>query len=209
MGKRHAYTEREKEFMAGCVPGRSYREIREAFAEEFGWGITTQQVKSYIGNHGLSTGRTGRFEKGRRAHNKGKKGACAAGSEKGWFKKGHTPKNHKPVGSERVNRDGYTEIKTREPDVWELKHREIWEGANGKIPDGCVLLFKDGDKGNMALGNLLLVKKSVNAIMSRAGLHKAPGELKETAVRIAELKEATGRKIKKDRLGRKQGELAK
>ena len=199
MGVRRAYTEREKEFMAGCVPGRSYKEIREAFAGEFGWGITTQQVKSYIRNHGLSAGRTGRFEKGRRPCNKGKKGACAAGSEKGWFKKGRTPKNHKPVGSERVSRDGYTEIKTREPDVWELKHREIWEGANGKIPDGCVLLFKDGDRGNMALSNLLLVKKSVNAIMSRAGLHKAPKELKETAAMLAELKGVTKALEKKKR----------
>ena len=199
MGVRRAYTEREKEFMAGCVPGRSYKEIREAFAGEFGWGITTQQVKSYIRNHGLSAGRTGRFEKGRRPCNKGKKGACAAGSEKGWFKKGRTPKNHKPVGSERVSRDGYTEIKTREPDVWELKHRQIWEGANGKIPDGHILLFKDGDRGNMALSNLLLVKKSVNAIMSRAGLHKAPKELKETAAMLAELKGVTKALEKKKR----------
>lgn len=88
MGKRHAYTEREKEFMAGCVPGRSYREIREAFAEEFGWGITTQQVKSYIGNHGLSTGRTGRFEKGRRPHNKGKKAPAPPGVRRAGSKKG-------------------------------------------------------------------------------------------------------------------------
>ena len=53
----------------------------------------------------------------------------------------------------------------------------------------------------MALGNLLLVKKSVNAIMSRAGLHKAPGELKEAAAMLAELKEATTA-MKKRRDGR-------
>lgn len=197
----HRYMEEEHRFMEEYARGHSYREIQKAFAESFGWGITAQQVKSYIGNHHLNTGRTGRFEKGCEPHNKGKKGFCAAGSEKGWFKKGHAPKNHKPVGSERVSRDGYTEIKTREPDVWELKHRQIWEGANGKIPDGHILLFKDGDRGNMALSNLLLVKKSVNAIMSRAGLHKAPGELKEAAAMLAELKEATTA-MKKRRDGR-------
>ena len=41
------------------------------------------------------------------------------------FKKGHVPKNHKPVGYERITRDGYIEVKTAEPNVFELKHRLV------------------------------------------------------------------------------------
>ena len=36
---------------------------------------------------------TGRFLKGHIPYNKGMKGQCAKGCEKGWFKKGHKPKN--------------------------------------------------------------------------------------------------------------------
>ena len=195
------YTRAEKEFMAGYVPGHSYREIQEAFTEVFGWRITMQQVKSYIGNHGLNTGKTGRFEKGQKPYNKGKKGICAAGSEKGWFKKGHVPKNHRPVGSERVNRDGYTEIKMCEPNVWRLKHRVVWEEANGNIPKGHAVIFKDGDKRNTDINNLLLVTKGINAVLNSNGMCRLQGELKETAVRIAELGEAVAEKKRRNRLG--------
>ncbi len=49
------------------------------------------------------------------------KGIVFKGSEKGWFEKGHISKNHKPIGSERINVAGYIEIKTAEPNKWELR----------------------------------------------------------------------------------------
>lgn len=55
------------------------------------------------------------------------------------FKKGHVPKNHKPVGYERITRDGYIEVKTAEPNVFELKHRLVWIEHNGEIP--LVIIF--------------------------------------------------------------------
>ena len=45
----------------------------------------------------------------------GKKGICADGCERTWFKKGHIPANYRPVGSERVNADGYIEVKVADP----------------------------------------------------------------------------------------------
>ena len=50
------------------------------------------------------------------------------------FKKGNIPGNHKPVGYERITKDGYIEVKTAEPNVFELKHRLIWAEHNGEIP---------------------------------------------------------------------------
>ena len=149
----HQYTEKEKGFFKSYVPGHTYKEIQEAFIEKFGWEITVSQVKGYIGNNKMRTGTLGQFKKGQISHNKGKKGICPAGSEKGWFQKGHIPKNYRPLGSERVTKDGYIEIKVSETNRWKLKHRIIWETENGEIPKGYNLIFLDGDRTNMKLEN--------------------------------------------------------
>lgn len=196
----HQYTAEERQFMTEYVPGHSYREIQKAFTEKFGWEISFGQVNSYIGNHHLNTGRTGQFQKGQEPPNKGKKGICAAGCEKTWFKKGHIPANYRPVGSERVNVDGYIEVKVADPNKWKLKHRVVWESVNGKIPKGCIIIFRDNNKTNTNIDNLLLIKRGTHAVLNHTGLCEYSGEFKETAICIAELKAATSRvKNRKDR----------
>lgn len=189
----HQYTEEEQKFMEEYVPGHSYREIQKAFTEKFGWGISAGQVNAYIGNHHLNTGRTGRFQKGQKPHNKGKKGTCAAGCEKTWFRTGNIPANYRPVGSERVNVDGYIEVKVADPDRWKLKHRVVWESVNGKIPEGYMVIFRDNDKTNTGIENLLLIRRGTHAVLNRTGLCRYSGEFKETAVCIAELGAAVSR----------------
>lgn len=192
----HVYTEEEHAFMRGFVPGHSYREIAAAFTEKFGWEISIGQVNAYISNHHLNTVRTGRFQKGQVPPNKGKKGVCAAGCEKTWFPKGHVPKNHRPVGSERVNKDGYIEVKVAEPNKWRLKHRIVWENVNGPVPKGYIIIFRDNDKTNTDIDNLLMIKRGIHAVLNHTGLCEYSGEFKDTAVKIAELKAATS-KVKK------------
>ena len=184
----HQYTAEERQFMTEYVPGHSYREIQKAFTEKFGWEISLGQVNSYIGNHHLNTGRTGRFQKGQEPPNKGKKGICAAGCEKTWFKKGHIPANYRPVGSERVNKDGYIEVKVADPNKWRLKHRVVWEAVNGKISKGYIIIFRDNDKTNTDINNLMPIKQGTHAVLNHTGLCEYSVEFKETAVRIAELK---------------------
>lgn len=187
----HQYTMEEHQFMAKYVPGHSYKEIQKAFIERFGWEITFGQIKSYVGNHNLKTGKTGRFQKGQEPPNKGKKGVCAAGSEKTWFQKGHIPANYRPIGSERINVDGYVEVKVQDPNKWKLKHRIVWESVNGDIPKGYIIIFRDNNKTNTHIDNLMLIKRSINAVLNHTGLYEYSREFKETAVRIAELKAAT------------------
>lgn len=201
----HKYSEEEQAFMAGYIPGHSYKEIQKAFTEKFGWEISISQVNAYIGNHHLSTGRTGRFEPGHEPVNKGKTWdeymdhKAQEAAKKTWFKKGNIPANYRPIGSERTDRDGYVKVKVAEPNKWRLKHRVIWEAVNGKIPKDSVLIFKDGDKTNTDIGNLLLIKRSTHAVLNKTGLCKHSGELKETAVCIAKLREATGRAKRKEK----------
>lgn len=76
------------------------------------------------------------------------------------FKKGHIPVNHKPVGYERITRDGYVEVKVSEPNKFVLKHRLIWEQANGSIPEGYNVQFRDGNRQNCSLENLYLISRS-------------------------------------------------
>lgn len=187
----HQYTAEEQAFMAQYVPGHSYREIQQVFIDKFGWEISSGQINFYIGNHHLNTGRTGRFSKGHEPMNKGKKGTCAAGCEKTWFKKGHIPQNYRPIGSERVSADGYIEVKVADPNKWKTKHRVVWEAVHGRIPKGCILIFRDNDKTNTKIDNLILVRRGTHAVLNHTGLYGYSGEFKETAIRIAELKAAS------------------
>ena len=195
----HRYTKEEQEFMRRYVPGHSHREIQQAFCEQFGWNISINQVKTYIKNHKLNTGRTGRFEKGHVPANKGEKGVCAEGCKKTWFKKGNIPVNHRSVGSERINKDGYIEIKVEEPNKWRLKHRVVWEMAHGEIPKDNVIIFKDNDKTNTDIDNLILTEKGVNATLNKTGLCKMSGEFKETAILIAQLNQSSNKARKKEK----------
>lgn len=148
---------------------------------------TKTQIKSYYGNNDINSGLDGRFQKGQVPSNKNKKGIYFAGCEKTWFKKGHTPKNHRPVGSERVDTDGYTLVKTEEPDVWTLKHKVIWEKANGLVPEGHKLLFKNGDRQDITLENLMIITDYEMLVLNRKKLIFQDPELTKTGVLIARL----------------------
>ena len=119
----HIWSTDEKEYLIKITHGKSYRDILGLMNNKFEYQFSLNQIKSAISRYNLNTGRTGRFEKGRIPANKGTKGLT--GANKTSFKKGNTPLNHKPVGSERVSVDGYTEIKVSEPNKWRLKHLSL------------------------------------------------------------------------------------
>lgn len=152
----HKYTDLEKAFMRDFIPGHTYKEIQEAFIKKFNWDITVGQIKGYMANHKINSGTKGHFSKGHVPANKGKKMSPEIYEKvkHTMFQKGHAPQKHRPVGSERVSRDGYIEIKVAEPDKWKLKHRVLWEESRGKIPKGSILIFVDGNKQNVVLDNL-------------------------------------------------------
>lgn len=191
----HEYTQEERAFIERYVPGHSYADIQKAFNEKFGWEISIGQIKSYIGNHHLNTGRTGCFEKGHIPMNKGKKmpEEVYEKVKRTMFKKGNMPKQYRPVGSERVDKDGYIVVKIKDPDVWVPKHRHIWESKHGSIPSGHIVIFKDGNNRNFDIDNLLMISRAENLIMNHTGLNSCDAELKETAVNIAKLKIKTSK----------------
>ena len=94
---------------------------------------------------------------------------------------------YKPVGSERINIEGYTEVKVANPNKWRLKHRVIWEQHNGEIPKGCAIIFADGDKSNLDIDNLLLVSRQQLLVLNRNNLISEDKEITKTGINIANI----------------------
>jgi hypothetical protein len=169
-------------------PGVGPKDMAELLNKTFGTTYTKTQMKAYYGNNKIDSGQNGYFPKGHTPPNKGKKGYHSPGSEKGWFSKGHDPVNHKPVGSERVDTDGYTLIKTAEPNIWTPKHKVIWEEKNGKVPEGHILTFLDGNKGNITLENLALITMAESLELTRSKLRSSSPEFTKTGILIVKVK---------------------
>ena len=107
--------------------------------------------------------------------------------EKTQFKKGNVPKNKKPIGVERINVDGYIEIKVAEKRRWALKHRIVYEQAYGKIPKGYVVVFADGNKLNLELDNLILVSRNELCRMNQNKLFTSDKELTKSGLALVKL----------------------
>lgn len=136
-------------------------------------------------NHGFSSGLDGRFTPGSIPYNKGKKGV--GGWEPTQFKKGNRPWNYQPIGSERVNGDGYVDIKIADPNKWKGKHILIWEEHNGPVPKGYAIIFGDGNRRNFNLDNLICVSRHQLLILNRNNLIQKDADLTRTGVIIADL----------------------
>lgn len=114
-------------------------------------------------------GKAGQFQKGHAPFNKGKKWdefmseEGKRNSARTQFKSAHIPFNLRPDYSERINIDGYIEIKLPGHKKWALKHRWVWEQAYGRIPKGCQIHFIDGDRTNCDISNLEMITHAENA----------------------------------------------
>lgn len=115
------------------------------------------------------------------------------------YKKGNIPCNHKPIGFERINVDGYIEIKVAEPNLFKLKHRVIYEQNFGEIPKDHIVIFADGNKQNLTPNNLILISKSENLILNSNKLRFNKEELTKSGVLIAKVIDKVN-KVKNERL---------
>ena len=122
-----------------------------------------------------------RFKKGSVPPNKGKKMSPEVYEKvkETMFKKGNSPVNHREVGSERINVDGYIEIKVAEPNRWRLKHRFIWEQVNGEIPKGYNVQFKNHNRQDCRIENLYLICRADQIAKENSYWAKYPKEIQE------------------------------
>jgi hypothetical protein len=121
---------------------------------------------------GDSVGAASRFKPGLEPWNKGMQWDSGGRSAETRFKPGQMPKNHKPVGYERVNADGYRERKVAEPKTFRAVHVLLWEEHLGPVPHGFAVIFKNRDKSDIRIDNLALISRA--DLMRRNSYHNYP-----------------------------------
>ena len=189
------YTDEMKQFILDNYKGRYNQELADLFNQKFNTNVTSRTIKSYKANNKLNSGLSGKFRKGQAPHNKGKKMPKEVYEKvkHTMFAKGNVPPNHRPVGSERISKDGYIEVKVAEPNKWRLKQRVVYEEAKGKIPEGCPIIFLDGNKRNFDIDNLKCITRSELLYLNCNGLNNS-NEITETGILMARLDRTKNKK---------------
>lgn len=189
------FNDEQSEFLRLNYPGRSVAQMTALFNVAFHTDMTQSQIKTAVKNRDLISGRTGCFPKGHKPWNSGTKGQGLTGPNAGSFKKESEPPNRRPVGSERIcTKDGSILIKIEEtnpytgfPTRWKHKSVHIWEQTFGPVPDGFVVMLKDGDKLNVEPENLMLVSRAELLRLNKYGYKDAPAELKPSILALVKL----------------------
>lgn len=147
-------------------------------------------------------GRATQIKPGQEPWNKGKKGATGTqpGCRATQFKPGSRPATWVPIGSHTINTDGYLDRKVSdEPKAprnvrWHPVHRLVWEAANGPVPAGHLVVFKQGMFSNLleeiTLDRLELVTRAEN--MRRNSVHRYGSEIAS----VYQLRGAINRQIR-------------
>ena len=201
----HRYSEEQKEFIITNNYGKYSKELAEMFNQHFNTNITAKEIAYFRRNNKLNSGLTGQFKKGNVPHNKDKKQVEYMSQEsiertkETRFKKGNKPKNYRPVGSERITKDGYIEVKVADPNKWETKNKIIYKQYFGDIPKGYKVIYADGNKLNNDINNLILVSDNEELIMNRYRLRTENIELTKTGYLIAKVIDKTNM-VKNERL---------
>ncbi|SEN44284.1 HNH endonuclease signature motif containing protein [Nitrosomonas marina] len=185
MTKRATWTAEDTALFIKHYPDSTEAEL----VELFGGRYTVKQIRGrrkrlkihksdeYRQRHGINS--EGRFTEGIVPFNKGKAHPSVGNSSKHWFRRGMKPANHRPVGSTRLSKDGYIEIKVAEGRFkWRLLHREVWKKHHGSYPPkGHAIVFIDGNKQNCDINNLQLITRA--ELMQRNTVHNLPKYLAE------------------------------
>ncbi len=159
--------------------------VTEMVNKKYNTCFAKSQIVRIIKNRGITCPRTGQFKKGGTTWNKGTKGLTK--SNRTSYKKGCIPVNHREVGSQRINNDGYIEIKVAEPRVWKLLQRHVWEQHNGQLLPNINIRFKDSNPFNCAIENLEPVDKYLHLKLNLCNYKNMPEEVKPVAMNVAKL----------------------
>lgn len=201
MKKRRYWLPIEVDILTAVYPDRGMAELVKIFGREprsiwnKAQSLGLHRSAAYLASDeakrlrkGHKRGLKSRFPKGNVPHNKGcthRPGWAPGRMAANQFKKGHLGGNAKqllkPIGAERLSRDGYLERKVNN-DLpmqrrWRAVHLIEWEAINGPLPDGHCLCFRDGNTRHIALANLELVSRADR--MRRNSIHNYPEPLKD------------------------------
>lgn len=202
------YPEGMEDFIRSVAEGRTVYQIADLVNERYGAGtIDAVRVRAFKKNHGIVSNLNTRFKKGSTPWTKGKKQTDYMSSDAiertkaTRFQPGQTPANLLPVGAIVKNADGYL-LRKKQMDGsqwerWEFLHRAVWEEHNGPIPEGMMVSFKNGDKEDLDIDNLMLISNAENLELHRSQLRFTERELTETGLTLVKLKIKTRERRRK------------
>ena len=166
INRQRVFTPEQIQYVRDIAPGRWKPEITRMVNERFGTDYGLHQIRALMTNRRITSGLKGQFQKGGKPWNAGTKGQGLTGRNQHSFKPGNIPPNRNPLWHERQGKDGFIEMKVPEqnpytgfPTRYKAKHVWVWEQANGPVPDGHVVAFKDSDRTNICLENLMLIPR--------------------------------------------------
>lgn len=184
------------------------------FCEAFGRGdVNPANFNALCKRKGWLTGRTGRIEKGSEPWNTGKKmppgkGGNHPNARKTQFtpgvRRGAATRLYKPIGTERLSKEGYLERKVHDgmplQARWRAVHLIRWEEVHGPVPEGMCLKCLDGDRRNTDPANWTAVSRGVLPFLNGHRGHsyeETPDGLKPAVLALARLKHANSTALKK------------
>lgn len=192
---RHKWKEEEIEFIREIYPYYENKELSKMIKDKFSFDASARSLlnvrhkykfpKKAIPNSGCYRNGDVPWNKGKRMSEEVKEKV-----KKTWFKKGEIPKNHRPLGSTRIDSDGYKKIKIAEPNKWVLYHRYLYEKAHGvKLAKNEAVIFADGDRSNFDIDNLIKASRANLAYLNKNGLIFDDPDLTKTGVNVSKVVE--------------------
>lgn len=135
-----------------------------------------------------------RFKPGHQPWNTGRPFDSGGRGAETRFKPGHRPHNWHPIGHERISKEGYLQRKMTDTGCTRRDyvpvHHLLWEQHHGPIPDGHVVAFRNGDRSDIRLENLVLISRA--DLMARNSIHHLPEPLKRVIFVQARLTRVIG-----------------
>lgn len=189
----HKWTEEEIEYIRSIYPYYQNKVIVEMVKAKLGIDVNPVDIKNLRLRYDLPhkvIPNAGCFKKGIPPWNKGRKmpEEVKKKSMATWFKKGGKPQNTLEVGSTRITKDGYKEIKIAEPNKWKLYQRYLYEKAHDEeLTSNDTIIFADGDKSNFDIDNLVKVSRSTLLVLNRNGLIYNDKDLTKVGVGIGKV----------------------
>lgn len=155
------YTPEMTEWVRNNCAGREWEDVAVSFNQKFGLYKTARQLRAHAHDNDIHNGIY---------HGKS-------------FHKAHW----RPVGSTRLDKDGYVIIKVAEPCKWRRAHLVEWEKYH--IPlytKNDMLLFLDGNRQNWHIDNLYPVPRRLIGPINSLG-YKITKDNVKTLIAMAEL----------------------
>ena len=146
----------------------SASEMSKGINDEFSLSTSPDEIKGWRARTKNPRPTPSRFQKGHTPFSKGKKWdeymspESQAKSRMTTFRKGDVPHNVQPLGSISIM-SGYWVMKVtnvgNQHQKWKFLHRLLWEKEKGPIPKGMNVVFRNGDRNDIRMENLMLMDR--------------------------------------------------